>query len=186
MPTGILGDAARLVRERPAIVVGAGVAVLVAVRFLNRDTDDSAAAADDGTIADDGYGSGLLGGALGSLGPTYAGAPTNGDLIDAGIVTPPAPTPTPTPTPAPPPPTAPKVAYLWARWPAGTYKRYTVKGCLVESGTLKTGGFTAEVQRSNFKRPDCRAEWTMLLVLNGAHAGALLRAAGIVVETRYR
>lgn len=113
----ILGDALRVVRERPAIAVGVAVAGLFAVRFLG---ENGNAAEDSGepaaTPAADPYAGGLLGGSLGSLGPTYT-PPSNGDLYDSGDVVPPPAVPATPTTPTTP---APSSTTIKVARPAGT------------------------------------------------------------------
>jgi hypothetical protein len=183
----LAGDAARLIRERPVIVVGAGVVALLAMRFLG-DTGDASAEEAAAASTDDGYGGGILGGSTGSLGPTYPGTvPSSGDLIDSGTVTVPPPTPTTPPTPAP------QVAYLWATWRAGTYPTFGRcteggKPGYTKTGTLKTGGFAAEVRSlGTFPRCDTSGSAGFYLVASGAHAGAILaRNSMASLTTKYR
>ena len=174
---GVAGDALEIIRKRPAVAVGAGVAVLVAVRLLNRDTGD-AAPAEDAAATD---GSSLLGGGLGSI--SYPGLPTNGDLQDSGVVTTPPATPTPPTTPKP------TTSYLFASVKAGTYTLYANQsGRAVIAGSLKTGGFSGECSALTLKQTDGTGSVAMIVMTTGAHAGKMLRraSAGITVTTRTR
>lgn len=173
---GIAGDALDLVRKRPAIAVGAGVAVLVAVRLLNR--DDTADASTD-AAADESAG---LGGGLGSI--SYPSLPSTGDLLDSGVIAQPAPTPTTPPTPAP------SVPYLWARVaPGASFTTYAAgSGCYTRGAVVKTAaGFQAEVSDLGTQKECKRTTSTRLVrVLTGAYAGRIIRASEATISTRYR
>jgi hypothetical protein len=92
-------------------------------------------------------------------------------------------------TPLPPPTSSTPTAYLWASVKAGTYTTYTiVNGQAKQSGSLKTGGFSAEVKLISATQVDGTGTTTLMKILTGAFTGKLLysRAPGITIVTRYR
>jgi hypothetical protein len=115
----IARDVARLFRERPAIVVGAAVLALLAVRFLSREPGDDDVTAEDKDAAaaaalEAGYYPPGLGG-LGAYESTFGGLD-----YPYPIVLPPVPPPTaPPPVPTLPPPQTPR------RSPLGSSRRIT-------------------------------------------------------------
>lgn len=154
---GVAGDALRIVRERPAIAVGAGVAVLLAARFLNNSnaapaaTDPAAAAAGDASLG--------LGGAIGGSVSTI---PYPGDGIGSGALPPDPTAPQAPAAPAAPAPTATLAPQWWPSWlssppasavgaiavPKSSLGYYSVSGTTAKAaGTLTTGGFSAYVDR---------------------------------------
>lgn len=182
-------DVVGLIRRRPILLAGAGALGLVAVRLMTGgagETDEPADAADPAAGA--GSGGSLYPGSSGGIGYDYPTVPTNGEL--GSPTTPTTPT---TPTPPPTPPTTPKVAYLVMTVPAGTYptfgyaKRPDGTRCSREVGSLKTGGFAAEVI-SQGSTPKCTGSGTrtLYLIATGAHAGKLVAASTGTITTRYR
>jgi hypothetical protein len=178
---GLASDAARLFRERPALVVGAGVAVLLGVRFLGLGGEASAPADGDASAesASDGYGS------YGSI--DGGNLPLPGELLGSGVVTDPAPVPAPAPTPAP------KVAYLYATWGSGTVA--TFGGCTEagkpgfrKTGSFKTAGFAAEVAAMG-ARPRCDTAGSMsgYRITSGTRSGLIVARDSIrTLTTKYR
>lgn len=181
----VVGDPAALVRNRPVLLVGAGVALVAGYQLLRNGDAGTTDAATDATAPDTGTPGGL-GGQLGSI--TYPSpSPSNGELADAGVVTPPAPAPAPAPTP--------KTAYLVAVVKAGTQQTYTMSKlangatCSKTTGSYTTAGYTAEV-RDLGTSPNCdkpASSRRIYLVLTGAHVGKLIaRDSMASLTTKYR
>jgi len=211
-PGAILGDLARTVRERPVLVIGAGVGALLAARFLG----GGDAAATDGSEAPldpnaGGVGSGTFGLGYGpGLGGT--GLYASGGEIDYGyagdlpgappLVNPPPPAPAPIapPPPAPPPP-APGPVQWWPSYlgtpPAGTdgyivlkgtFWEYRVSGNVVTGRTSRsTGGATFYVGvRKVYTWPGHPGTYTLCRVLTGFLAGSYIAPGGAGVVTYKR
>lgn len=196
-----VADAVRIVKGRPVLLVGVGVAALAGYKLLAGQGEAEPADAAEGEPAADAAATapGLLSGALGSIGAPIS-YPTNGDLLDSGAATAPPPVPTPAPTPAPPPaptpaPTpAPKVSYLVATVKAGTYDRYDLNrlangsACSRVIGSYTTGGYSAEVRdlgASVFCDGTGRKR-SLLVVLTGTHTGKIINRNTAAVTTRTR